>query len=283
MKLMRLIFLCGILAGTSSCVNQIHDDESNVNKKINITLSYNKQSLNSVAMRGSTDVADNAKAIYFADFMGGEKMSEITQTASDKNFGKISFNLEYGTHRIVAIAHNSDAIKMDYPLISLNKLKDTFIISKEITVNDETPTDINLSLDRCIGKIYVVADDAIPNDISALKVTVGDYYPSFDVEKEVSAGVPAQEIRTFTYTQDVRGMKGTNYSIYCFVPKGRFTTSVKLEVLGAKGEVKRTINLSDISISINHQTVIKGDIFSRSGTGTIAVVSSWDDEIIYKI
>lgn len=33
MKLMRLIFLCGILAGTSSCVNQIHDDESNVNKK----------------------------------------------------------------------------------------------------------------------------------------------------------------------------------------------------------------------------------------------------------
>lgn len=264
-------------------MNEISDDEDNKDvRTFNFSVGYDMTGIdNNPSFRAASNISSYAKKLVFFDYVDGVKMQEKTFTSSDEDYGNMQVGLSEGTHRLVFVAHNSDVLSLTYPELSFDKVKDTFIYSKELVVNGNTNPDQSISLSRSVGKIFITATDAIPNEATGLRVIISSYHPAFDVVSGSASGSPAEEVRTFTYSDDNKGVKVSTYTIYCFANKEKHTTDVTIELLGAENKVLHSNKLNDVPVKKNTQTKITGTLFSFVAWSTITIENKWDDDIVY--
>lgn len=280
-----VMLLLAILAVTTSCVNENSDEEDSEDVRVfNFSVGYDITGIdNNSSSKATSDIGSYAKKLVFIDYVAGVKMQEKAFTSSDEDYGNMQIGLSEGTHRLVFVAHNSDVLSLAYPELSFDKVKDTFIYSKELVVNGNTNPDQSISLSRSVGKIFITATDAIPDEATGLRVIISSYHPAFDVALGATSGSPAEEVRTFTYSDANKGVKGSTYTIYCFANKEKHTTDVTIELLGAENKVLHSNKLSNVPVNKNTQTKITGSLFSFVAWSTITIESEWNDDVVYLI
>lgn len=266
------------------CVNKICDDEYSPDEKnITFTIGYKMSDIDSPSTKAVSNLSSFSKTLIFYDYINGEKVKEMLYSSSDEDYGRIEISLTNGIHNLVFVGHNSEESNFIYPTLSFDKIKDTFVYSSQLIVDSDTNTEQPITLSRAVAKIYITATDAIPDNATALRITINDYYTDFDVTTAAVSGDAKQEVRTFTYSSANKGVKNSTYSIFCFANDKSYTTDITIDLLGANNNVLYSNNLHNVPIKKNSQTKITGALFSFVAWGSIIVQGDWDEDIIYPL
>lgn len=278
MKYTYICLFCSVLLITG-CVNRIPGYRECADITFNTSLSQEQ-----IPIDGDTrSITDNISSLSVFDCMDGEKMQEVTQSSSDKDFGSVSMTMSYGTHELLFVGYKSEGMSFFYPSITFPKVLDTFSYSLKIDVDEDSQKEQNIVLSRSVALVKVTATDAITADVAALRMTLSACYPSLDVTTSYSSGIPEKTARTFNYQPSNIGAKGSTYSIYTFVPDGGFTTDVTVETLNSQGKVINTSLVKSVSVEKNRQTILSGNLFNHDATLDISLDTSWGANIEYPI
>lgn len=270
----------------TGCVNKISDDEypsNNEAKKIAFTVDYKMSGIDSPDTKAVSNLGSFAKELIIYDYVNGQEIQEKNYSSSDEDYGRIEISLIDGIHNLVFVGHNSEKPNFLYPTLFFDKVKDTFVYSTQLTVDSNTSAEQSITLSRAVGKIFITATDAIPDDATALRITINDYYTDFNVTTLAASGDAKQEVRTFSYSSANKGVKNSTYSIFCFANDKSYTTDVTIELLGTNNNVLYSNNLHNVPIKKNSQTKITGALFSFVAWGSIVVQGDWDEDIIYPL
>lgn len=286
MKTIIAYCLLSITLILSGCVNKISDDDTLPEIKernVSFTIDYQMSGIDSPKTKVVSNLGSFAKNLIFYDYVNGEKVQEKFYSSSDEDYGRIEIGLTDGDHTLVFVGHNSEEANFLYPNLSFDKIKDTFVYTSQLTVDSNTDSEQLITLSRAVGKILITATDAIPDDATALRISINSYYPTFDVSTLAASGDAKQEVRTFTYSSANKGVKNSTYSIFCFANDKSYTTDMTIELLGANDNVLCSNSLHNVPIKKNSQTKITGALFSFVAWGSIVVQGDWDEDIIYPL
>lgn len=272
-----ILMLCSLLCG---CVNHINEKEEEVTGEEKTILFKTSFSVEQTPMR---TIQETVTKIAVSDYQDGTEVQTVEQTSTDNEFGKISMQLKYGKHELLFVGHNSDNCNLSYTSVTFDKVTDTFSYYLDLTIDDATQPTQSVILNRSVGLLKIVANDAIPSDVAQLQVSLSKYYPALNAKTNLSEGNPESLKKTFDYKTTHVGVKGSTYSIYSFIPENGFSTDVTITSIDTKGNTLYTTTLKDINIENNRQTILSGNIFKSGIDLTISVNSQWGENIEYPI
>ena len=177
------------------------------------------------------------------------------------------------------IGHKSESVSLGYTTATFPKVTDTFSYFLQLNINENTPDVQNINMTRAVALLKIIAKDDIPPDVSRLKICLSKYYPSLDV-KSISANGSAESIdRSFQYDSSHIGTKGSTYSIYTFTPTNGYTTDIIIQSIDKQGNIMHSIDMEDIPLNLNQQTILSGDIFHAQTSTDITVNTEWGVDI----
>lgn len=268
-----------LFAVLSSCVNRIAEDETPAREFI-FQASLASETVPFYAHTRGTD-AVNSLMVF--DCMDGKPLQTLSQSSATDGFGAITMSLAYGKHELLFVGHKTEEPSFSYPSVTFNEAHDTFSCRMLLTVDEDTDASQQVRLSRCVAVVKVVATDAIPEGVSALRMKLSACYNTLDIATGYAAGQSEETVRTFTYSTSHIGKPGTTYSIYTFVPNREFNTDVTVEVLDAGGSVISTASVKGASVERNRQTVLTGELFGMKTDVVVDINDSWGDDINYLI
>lgn len=263
----------------SSCVNRIAEDETPAREFI-FQASLVSETIPFYAHTRGTN-AINSLMVF--DCMDGKPLQTLSQSSASDGFGTIPMSLTYGNHELLFVGHKAEEPSFSYPSVTFNETHDTFSCRMLLTVDEDTENSQSVQLSRCVAVIKVVATDAIPEGVSALRMKLSSCYNTLDIATGCAAGQSEETVRTFTYSTSHIGKPGSTYSIYTFVPNREFTTDVTVEVLNADGSVRTAASVKGVSVERNRKTVLTGELFGRGTDIIVDVNDSWGEDINYPI
>lgn len=276
---LSLIICVLVCIAQSACINQISDDDSLV-KDLTFRASFITETL---PFHADTRSTEGISSLEVFDCVQGSPLQSISQSSASEEFGTIPMSLTYGNHELLFVGHKTEEPSFSYPSVTFNEAHDTFSCRMLLTVDEDTDASQQVRLSRCVAVIKVVATDAIPEGVSALRMKLSACYNTLDIATGYAAGQSAETVRTFTYSTSHIGKSGTTYSIYTFVPNREFTTDVTVEVLDAGGSVISTASVKGASVERNRQTVLTGELFEMKTDVVVDINDSWGDDINYII
>ena len=122
--------------------------------------------------RSSVDIKQVCSRLSISVFRNDEKVAGVTQSSTDKDFGKASFTLSEGVYEIVVIGHNGNgAATISYPYrlaFANNLVSDTFYAYQELTVTGEKQ-DVAITTSRSVSMFRFLLTDTIPSVVKKMK------------------------------------------------------------------------------------------------------------------
>lgn len=237
------------------------------------------------------------RVMYTAVNSENKTVSFVTQNrGGDGTFGSIEDNLPPGTYTIDISAgtgilngnKNSTYIQKelssDYSNLSINNdayWLDTFAATFKITVSDQ-PIDQPVSLKRIVGQVTVKLLDKLPANAYSLKVDVSnesDYY-SFLTDKPVPYN-PAAGYKLHTHSKTVlipaSAIGTTNFTqSYLILNTGSdINHLVNITCYDSAGKIIAQVNLPDVIIQRNTNTILSGKIFGSDSGFSITIDPNW--------
>lgn len=271
-----VILLCAAL---SACVSHISEDEI-MEKRLTFHASLVSETIPFSENARSTD-AINSLIVF--DCVDGKLIQTISQSNESDGFGTISMSLPYGKHELLFVGHKTEEPSFYYPSATFNETHDTFSYRLLLTVDDNTNASQNVQLSRCVAAVRLVATDAIPEGVSALRMKLSACYNTLDITTGYASGQSSSVSRTFTYSISHIGKKGSTYSIYTFVPNREFSTDITVEILNKDGLAISTTSIKGLSVERNRKTVLTGELFGMKTDAIIDVNDSWGNDVTYPI
>jgi hypothetical protein len=158
------------------------------------------------------------------------------------------------------------------------KLGHTFGKLVPLSVDGNTSNQ-SIVLPRINYAIYVTTLDAIPTDVTNMRLTIGNICRNLNVQ--TLGGVDPQT--DLLLNVSVASEQGKTYSNFvagfCSTLDTEESTSVKIEFLNGSSVVSaHTVTVPVIS---NRKTIIKGHFFGTNAKGAITVNTTWleDEEV----
>lgn len=210
------------------------------------------------------DVKEVSTRINLAIFNGTEKIRSISQTKSDKDFGKISVSLPKGNFKIIAIAHsgNGSATITAPNEISFNKNKvtDTFLCCQDISVG--TNNSFNLTMERIVAAVRFVFKDAIPEKVSKMKF----YYTGGSSTLDALTGFGCKNSRQTEYREIANDKHGSNMQFDLFTFPKQENNGLKMTVtaLDASGNTVSERKFENIKVEKGVMSICTGNFFQEN-------------------
>lgn len=196
-----------------------------------------------------------------------------------ENIGNLSIALKYGVHHISFIAHSSAGSSFSdvTNFFSTGKVTDTFWGDIELSVDENTDPDQNVSLKRIVGKIMVKVEDAIPSQAKSLRMTVENHCAFIDAR--TGAGV-MEECKSYsikwTYKDSTIGKTNTTYSLFSYIPSEDYSVNIKIDVLGENDNLLYSKTMKDVPVKTNQSTTLTGKMFNGEKNFSFSFSPNWD-------
>lgn len=226
--------------------------------------------------------------ITLAVYQNGTIVDQVNQSTEDDNFGNIEMKLAEGTYNVVVLAHNcSGAVNLanDINKVAMpdNKVTDSFWCNQEFTVSGTT-TNVNLSLERIVGKFVLNVEDNIPENVKTMQFYYTGGSSTLDAENGVGIVNSRQTVK-IPITSDMVG-KPASYEVYTFPRTDSEFLKMKVTALNASGGTITEKTFENVPIAKNQVTTYSGSFFGSTPGGedqnvsfTITVNTVWDDQV----
>lgn len=246
------------------------------------------ESFSPAATRASATLRDVCKRLTLAVFNeDGKKVKTISQLQTDKSFGQLALSLPEATYTFVFIADNGT----DNPTISKptevkfkdNKVTDTFYYCDQLTLDDSSDTDYEVTLKRAVAMFRLVVNDPTPTVVKQMKF----YYTGGSSTFDPTTGYGSVNSRQTEYrTVSAEAYNGvSSYDVYTFPHDGGKKLQMEISALdgtSSSASVKYVRTIDDVPVTQNVITTYSGNFFGESPEGgrsfTISVDSEWGEE-----
>ena len=271
----------------SSCEKAMSDvDEPTPGMKEGHPIMFRVLAKSSTQSPSSTETAFSH--ITLAVYQNGSIVDQVTQTTEDSNFGNITMKLADGNYKVIVLAHNCNgavSLTSDLNKVTMpdNKVTDSFWCNQTFTVSGTT-TNVNLSLERIVGKFVLNIQDNLPENVKTMQFYYTGGSSSLDAENGVGIVNSRQTVK-IPVTSDMIG-KPASFEVYTFPKTDSEYLKMKITALSASGATITEKTFEEVPIAKNQVTTYSGNFFgSTPGTGdqdvnfTITVNTLWDDQI----
>lgn len=255
-----------------------------------VNLTFNVKSVESAyktrATLADVKVTKLDFAIYSVDGDSYTLYKEVKQESSEDDFGTISLDkIPYGSYRVVAIAHfaESHATMTDATNIVFTKPRDTFSVSKDLTLTAESESNYSLELKRVTSKFVLVATDAQPTDVASLEIILSGAATTLNPATGFASSADSKDR---VMTADISGMAGKSNQSYgafsIFLTSDDSTVKIVANFKDSSGKVLYTYTFDDVEMKQNRVTKYQGKIFTGNGF-SFSVDDAWDTEYVKTI
>ena len=155
--------------------------------------------------------------LWVYDYVDGNCMQSVHQTAGDAEWGKPSMALAYGSHHVYFVASRGDEPTVDEEAhtITWGTPRDAFWKDYEVEVVNTSNGNRAVTLDRVATKLRLAIQDEVPTGCSAVNVTPDRWYYGLDYVTG-DAVTAKKQTRTVSVPASYIGTSGQMaVSIFC--------------------------------------------------------------------
>jgi len=264
-----------------SCVNHISEEDTQ-STNLSIVINGYEQTFFDDPTRSTA--ADAFSRLTVCVFAKGEKTQEIKQISTEKDFGNVNLVIPYGEHQLVIVGHNStgEAIVTSPTAISFidDRITDTFHYYEAITVDKNTPEDLNVVLNRSVAKFELVATDIIPSDAKELHFTITGAGKALNSVTGMASETVKQE-KTISIPSSYLNTKNNTFMFYSFLPENETEIEVIASARNTSDVSFQEETFTKIPMKVNRITRYTGEFFRNgaSVTGNITVNNTWENNL----
>jgi len=242
---------------------------------------------------------------YLVYDSNGKYVHQINQYQGNPGFGTINDQLSPGKYSIFIIGGQTygsgSSIKKELKLFnslgyipsqqffyylpyngSTTPLNDTFYKSISLDLTDEG-TNQNIVLNRIVGQLNIVIQDAIPAGITKIHINATPSSSIFMLSTGLAvagtAADPEPYDADFPIASNLIGT--TNYGMSNILGTPTIPTAVTITAMDSSGNIIAQKTISNVMIKANTQTILQGNLFGDAGTGstvtgtTLAADTGW--------
>lgn len=220
------------------------------------------------------NMADYADSLLCVDYMDGTAVQKLSQPAGEP----FEVTMDYGMHELRFMGHSSTEWSVDEEngVFRTEKVTETFLKCVPLTVDENTEAGMTVKMDRVVTKLTLMIEDALPENVARLELTVGGHMAAMDMA--TGLGV-AEERKDFSVAWDLdgsyAGMTGLKLTVFSFCEEGEFDLSLRVVARDSGGNVITDGSADGIPMLKNRCTVARGRIFSVQGGVSFSEPGDW--------
>lgn len=220
--------------------------------------------------------------LWVLDYVDGSlAQAAIHQVSTDADFGTPTLNLAVGDHNIYFVASRGQnpTLSTDAHTLSFTRVLDTFYKDLSLNVTATSSGNRAVTLERCVTKLTIVFEDAIPDGAATLNFTPASWYYVLDYLTGNPAAATASQTITVNIPASNIGQSGIVASIWGFSSATEWTTDVALNCKTSADAVLGQATISDAPLKRNRITTYRGPLFSASDLTAVSLSTEWDTPI----
>lgn len=212
--------------------------------------------------RASYAITDMCSRITFAFFNDGGKVKQISQKASDADFGHVQVSLPAGEYEYVVLAHNGSANPTVSSLQEISfgnngKLADTFYYYGTLDATESGT--VNLSLKRAVAMVRFIVTDAVPAEVEQMKFSYTGGSSTFNAVTGFGCKNSRQG-ELFDVTNTAHNGQ-SQYDLYTFPHADEGDLKLTVTALMGNGDEYKEGVFENIPVKINQITKFTGEFF----------------------
>lgn len=255
---------------------------------------------------GGSSLASQFSVLVYNIFDArGNQIRQLTQQATDKNFGTINDLLPPGNYRVIIAAGQANMFQKSVATPSTNytycaylqdntpigPFYDTFYKDTSITVAS-APVNQAISLKRINAELEIKINDALPANADHFTYSFDNEYLAFDLLKgqpipsniyvSYATGQPGvidPSISTATVSTIVKipasAVGTTSFMMDHIVLNTLGTHTVTLTCFDAQSNVIETKTIANVTFKINTKTVLSGNLFGSVNQSAVSTPVNW--------
>jgi hypothetical protein len=276
MKNILFLFISGLFI-LSSCKKEHKAPVDPVGKKYRIVFNLKNPELftNSAnKLKVNTATAANINILKYLNYLvydsNGFLVHRISQDTTTKSFGVFTDELVPANYTMVFVGGmlgikytgDTDHLTLSNSYLVQPSLHDDFFY-KKINVNlSNAGVSQEISLDRIAAKLQIVIQDAIPADVTGIKVDYRDYY-NFSFYSDSLLNYSATGVEQFSANLKATDIGKVNYSFSNLIYNTYTPFTVVITVMS--NTMQRTpITITNVICKRNQITVLSGKAFSNA-------------------
>ena len=217
--------------------------------------------------------------LWVLDYVGGQLVQQVHQTANDENFGVPEMSLTYGEHHVYFVASRgtTPVLSTDAHTITWAAASDTFYKDFAINMTRTTSATQSVTLQRVATRLRLEMQDAIAEGVVALDFDVDTWYRALDylTGQPVNGGA---ETCVVPIPESVVGQTGKTATIYGLSGATEWTTDFTVTARDIDGGAIASVTVTDAPMKANRVTKYSGRLFGNEGTFSLTLASAWDED-----
>lgn len=285
---LRFLKLCLSVAGMmvlASCGNVVLDEEeegavvTDGKCMLNVTCAFSQSigdfpstrlSLPSVVSRISFAVIQSGKVVWHDE--------QMCDNDEDDSFGKVTASLKRGACTLVIFAHNGDAaLPFDdegHVAPANHRVTDSFSYAADLMIDDSV-TDVDCVLTRCISRLSLLSDDKVPSAAVSGQLVLTGVSQAYDCVSQcgTSSSAIVKDIPRLSVYTNADGHFKANVNV--FIPDEEVRATAVIDFYNASGQIVCSKKMKDVRLKVNSVNNVSGLFFSSA---TLSPVVSVDDK-----
>ncbi|MBR1872813.1 MAG: FimB/Mfa2 family fimbrial subunit [Bacteroidales bacterium] len=284
-------FLTAVAATALICATSCSIKENRIQCEVPVHVSVTNDftvTQEDIPTKAVQSVAENSTvssitlAFYTAD---GTLQYKADQLKADTptGFGDFSLTLPYGSYKMIVIAHGSEKpillSSMTEAAFDDIKPRETFLYTRDLTINSSDPKDLSATLSRIITRLDIISTDACPENLESVRITFAKGGEAFNPLTGLSTTDNgfAYTITGITPIASEGNIAKLRSNFFLFTDEE--SMDVTIETLDASGTVLNTRTVAAVPFKRNRNTTLTGSLFSTSGSATFSVENSWTEGV----
>lgn len=216
--------------------------------------------------------------LWVFDYVNGECVQSVHQTAEDEDWGTPKMSLAYGSHHVYFVASRGEGPTLDAEghTITWTGPRDTFWKDYDVEVVSTSNGNRAVTLDRVATKMKIVVNDEVPATCKAVTVTPERWYYGWDYVGG-AAIVSQQTERRVTVPESYIGTSGQlAVTIFGLSGSDEWVTNVAVKALGEGDAVIGSATITGAPFKANRATEYSGNLFGSAGGLDVSVNATWE-------
>lgn len=221
--------------------------------------------------------------LWAFDFVDGECVDYVYQTADDEDFGNPTLTMANGEHVVCFVVSRGKDYSIDDSenVLEWEKPSDTFWGSLVMNVSPASERNVAVTLDRLSTKLKIAVTDEVPEDLAQIVVTPHTWYCGLNYLTGEPAEPKNEQERIVSVPASLHGTSGQlAVSIFGMSEVGEWTTDVSVTAKDGGGGTISTVAISDAPFMANRQTVYYGRMLGNSGAFSLTLDDTWGEDYI---
>ena len=215
--------------------------------------------------------------LWVFDYMNGQCIQKLHQTADDENWGAPQMSLPYGQHHVYFVASRGGepSVNETDHIISWGTVRDTFWKDYAVSVVNTSNGNRAVTLDRVCTKVKLTVNDEVSASCASIEVTPSVWY--YGLDYVTGEAVSAQ---TKTLSVDVPnsyvGTTGQLFvSVFGISGLDEWTTNVSVAAKDGSGNVIGSATINGAPFVRNRASEYSGNLFGSGGVLDVSLSQDW--------